>query len=78
MTVFQCHASSCINVLHPQIKVNAIDPDLIKFNVGDDESYRVKALNKAAIPIGPGEQVVWQTLQFIFDNPYLTGEVIPL
>ena len=62
----------------PRIKVNAIAPGLIRFNPDDDEHYKAKTLSKAALPIEPGEQVVWQTLQFIFNNPYMTGEIIPL
>ena len=62
----------------PHIKVNAIAPGLIKFNEEDDEQYRTDTLKKAVLPIEPGEQTVWQTLQFILDNPYMTGEVIPL
>ncbi len=62
----------------PRIKVNAIAPALIKFNEGDDENYRAKALKKSALQIEPGEHVVWQALQFILENRYLTGAVIPM
>ncbi|MFO1350890.1 MAG: dihydromonapterin reductase [Gammaproteobacteria bacterium] len=62
----------------PRIKVNAIAPALIKFNAGDSQAYRQKTLKKSVLQIEPGEPVIWQTLEFILANPYLTGAIIPM
>lgn len=60
------------------IQVNAIAPGLIMFNEGDDPAYREAAKAKSILHIEPGPQVVYQTLQYILDNPYITGNILPL
>lgn len=62
----------------PQIRVNAIAPALIMFNEDDDEAYKSKALKKSALQTEPGADVITQTLDYILNNPYLTGVVIPV
>lgn len=62
----------------PHVKVNAIAPALIKFNEEDDPEYRQAALRKSALRVEPGEEVVWQALEFILENRFLTGSVIPM
>lgn len=59
--------------LAPQIKVNGIAPALIQFNPDDDEDYRRKALAKSALGIEPGAEVIYQSLRYLLDNPYVTG-----
>lgn len=59
--------------LAPAIKVNGIAPALIQFNEGDDETYRRKALAKSALGIEPGAEVIYQSLRYLLDNPYVTG-----
>ncbi|HZX17032.1 MAG TPA: dihydromonapterin reductase [Pseudomonas sp.] len=60
----------------PQIKVNGIAPALIMFNPDDDANYRNKTLNKSALGIEPGPQVIYQSLRYLLDNPYVTGTTL--
>ena len=62
--------------LAPQIKVNGIAPALIQFNTGDDEAYRRAALAKSALGIEPGAEVIYQSLRYLMDNPYVTGTTL--
>lgn len=57
----------------PRIKVNAIAPALVMFHEHDDEHYREKTLAKSALGIEPGPEVVYQSLRYLLDNPYVTG-----
>jgi dihydromonapterin reductase/dihydrofolate reductase len=60
----------------PQIKVNGIAPALILFNPDDDADYRRSTLNKSALGIEPGPQVIYQSLRYLLDNPYVTGTTL--
>lgn len=60
----------------PQIKVNGIAPALILFNPDDDAEYRHKTLNKSALGIEPGPSVIYQSLRYLLDNPYVTGTTL--
>lgn len=60
----------------PQIKVNGIAPALILFNPEDDADYRAKTLEKSALGIEPGPQVIYQSLRYLLDNPYVTGTTL--
>jgi len=62
--------------LAPAIKVNGIAPALIQFNPDDDAEYRRKALAKSALGIEPGAEVIYQSLRYLFDNPYVTGTTL--
>lgn len=62
----------------PAIKVNGIAPALIQFQAGDDEAYRRKALAKSALGIEPGAEVVYRSLRYLLDNPYVTGTTLTL
>ncbi len=62
--------------LAPQIKVNGIAPALIQFNEDDDDEYRSKTLAKSALGIEPGAEVVYQSLRYLLDNPYVTGTTL--
>lgn len=62
----------------PDIKVNAIAPALIMFQANDDAAYREKALKKSALQIEPGAEVITQTIQYIMNNRYLTGVILPV
>jgi len=57
----------------PRIKVNAIAPALVMFNDHDDAAYRTKTLAKSALGIEPGPEVIYQSLRYLLDNPYVTG-----
>jgi dihydromonapterin reductase / dihydrofolate reductase len=58
--------------------VNSLAPSLIMFNPSDDDAYREKTLKKSLLGIEPGVAVAVDTLQFLPDNPYITGRSIPL
>ncbi|MGE8066536.1 dihydromonapterin reductase [Pseudomonas sp. NPDC089569] len=60
----------------PAIKVNAIAPALLLFNADDDAAYRAKALAKSALGIEPGSEVIYQSLRYLLDNPYVTGTTL--
>ena len=60
----------------PQIKVNGIAPALIMFNTDDDAEYRNKSLKKSALGIEPGPLVIYQSLRYLLDNPYVTGTTL--
>lgn len=60
----------------PQIKVNGIAPALVLFNPADQADYRAKALSKSALGMEPGAEVVYQSLRYLLDNPYLTGTTL--
>lgn len=60
----------------PQIKVNGIAPALLLFNSGDQADYRAKALSKSALGIEPGAEVLYQSLRYLLDNPYVTGTTL--
>lgn len=62
----------------PQIKVNGIAPALLMFNPDDGADYRNKALNKSALGIEPGPEVLYQSLRYLLDNPYVTGTTLTL
>ncbi len=62
----------------PEIKVNDIAPALIMFNDEDDEAYRQARLKKSLLQMEPGAEVVWQTVRYIMENPYLTATSLPL
>ena len=62
----------------PRVKVNSVAPSLIMFNEGDDAAYREKTLKKSLLGIEPGVGAAVQTLQFLLDNPYITGRRIGL
>lgn len=64
--------------LAPAIKVNAIAPALIMFNEHDSAEYRERTLAKSALGIEPGPEVVYQSIRFLMDNPYVTGTCLDL
>jgi dihydromonapterin reductase/dihydrofolate reductase len=60
----------------PQIKVNGIAPALVLFNPDDQADYRRKALSKSALGIEPGAEVIYQSLRYLLDSPYVTGTTL--
>ncbi|MGG7651190.1 dihydromonapterin reductase [Pseudomonas sp. ES4] len=60
----------------PTIKVNGIAPALLMFNPDDDAAYRAKVLAKSALGIEPGGEVIYQSLRYLLDNPYVTGTTL--
>lgn len=57
----------------PAIKVNGISPALVMFNAADDDAYRKDRLARSALGIEPGPEVIYQSLRYLLDNPYVTG-----
>ncbi|MBA4287979.1 MAG: dihydromonapterin reductase [Pseudomonas sp.] len=62
----------------PRIKVNGIAPALIMFNPDDDAAYREKTLKKSALGIEPGPEVIYQSVRYLLDNPYVTGTTLTI
>jgi dihydromonapterin reductase / dihydrofolate reductase len=60
----------------PAIKVNGIAPALLLFNPDDNAAYRAMALAKSALGIEPGSEVIYQSLRYLLDNPYVTGTTL--
>ncbi|HDZ55978.1 MAG TPA: dihydromonapterin reductase [Pseudomonas xinjiangensis] len=64
--------------LAPGVKVNTIAPALVMFNTDDSPEYRAKALSKSALGIEPGPEVVYQSIRYLMDTPYVTGTCLEL
>lgn len=62
----------------PDIKVNAIAPALLKFNEGDDEAYKNKALSKAALPWEGSFEEAIAAVEYLMASRYITGRTIHL
>jgi len=62
--------------LAPRIKVNGIAPALLMFQPNDDAAYRARTLAKSAMGIEPGAEVIYQSLRYLLDNPYVTGTTL--
>lgn len=62
----------------PHIKVNTIAPALLAFNEGDDAAYREKTLAKSPLRMEPGFEVVWQSVDYLMQQPYMTGSLLRL
>lgn len=62
--------------LAPHIKVNGIAPALIMFNPDDDAQYRARTLAKSALGIEPGPEVIYQSVRYLLDSPYVTGTTL--
>lgn len=65
-------------LLAPNIKVNSISPALLKFNEGDDDAYKQKALAKALLPKEGGFNEIIQAVNFIFKSQFMTGRNLQL
>lgn len=48
------------------------------FNDGDSPAYRERALAKSALGLEPGPEVVYQSIRYLMDNPYVTGTCLEL
>ena len=62
----------------PHIKVNGIAPALVLFNQHDDPAYRTKTLEKSALGFEPGAEVIYQSLRYLLDTPYVTGTTLTI
>lgn len=62
--------------LAPHIKVNSIAPALIMLQPDDDETYQRQATAKSVIGTVPGPEVIYQSLRYLLDTPYITGTTL--
>jgi len=62
----------------PDIKVNTIAPALLAFNEGDTPEYQQKVLAKSPLYMEPGFAVLWQTVDYLLKQPYMTGNLMRL
>ena len=46
------------------------------FNPDDDAAYRASTLAKSALGFEPGAEVIYQSLRYLLDNPYVTGTTL--
>jgi dihydromonapterin reductase/dihydrofolate reductase len=60
----------------PGIKVNGIAPAMLMFQPDDDAAYRARTLAKSALGIEPGPEVIYQSLRYLLDTPYVTGTTL--
>jgi dihydromonapterin reductase/dihydrofolate reductase len=60
----------------PRIKVNGIAPAMLMFQPDDDAAYRARTLEKSALGIEPGAEVIYQSLRYLLENPYVTGTTL--
>lgn len=74
----QSMTKSFAKQLAPKVKVNDIAPGLLMFHANDSNEYREMRLNRQLLPIEPGAQVIWQAVQFLMNNPYVTGTSLPV
>ena len=62
--------------LAPHIKVNSIAPALIMLHPDDDEDYQRRATAKSVIGTVPGPDVIYQSMRYLLDTPYVTGTTL--
>ena len=62
----------------PEVKVNEILPGLVLFNDTDSEVYKAERLEKMSVPMEPGADIVWQTVQYLMALPNTTGTQLSL
>ena len=62
--------------LAPHIKVNSLAPALIMLHPDDDENYQRRAMAKSVMGSVPGPEVIYQSLRYLLDTPYVTGTTL--
>tara|TARA_B100000700_G_scaffold214717_1_gene236025 strand:- start:395 stop:1102 length:708 start_codon:yes stop_codon:yes gene_type:complete len=62
--------------LAPKIRVNAIQPGPILFLPDHDDEHRKKVMSETPLNVEGGLQPMIETVKFLRDNPFLTGESI--
>ncbi len=62
----------------PEVKVNEILPRLVIFNKEDSEIYKQKRLADMDIPLEPGAEIIWQSVQYLMSLPNTTGTSLRL
>lgn len=64
--------------LAPATKVNDIAPGLLMFHPHDTDEVREQRLARQLLPFEPGPEVIWQSVQYLMNNPYVTGVSLPV
>ncbi|MFD1259414.1 dihydromonapterin reductase [Entomomonas asaccharolytica] len=64
--------------LAPHVKVNCIAPSLVMFNEHDTDSYKQQAINKSLLNIVPGEQEIFNAINYLLDSSNITGEILSI
>ncbi|TDQ38893.1 dihydromonapterin reductase/dihydrofolate reductase [Thiopseudomonas denitrificans] len=62
----------------PHIKVNGISPALIMLHPDDGVEYARQAMDKSVLKTVPGPEVVMQAVEYLLNNPYVTGTTLCL
>lgn len=62
--------------LAPHIKVNSLAPALIMLQPDDDDDYQRRATAKSVMGSVPGPEVIYQSLRYLLDTPYVTGTTL--
>lgn len=62
--------------LAPHIKVNSLAPALIMLQPDDDEDYQRRATAKSVMGNVPGPEVIYQSIRYLLDTPYVTGTTL--
>jgi dihydromonapterin reductase/dihydrofolate reductase len=62
--------------LAPHIKVNSLAPALIMLHPDDNEDYQRRATAKSVMGTVPGPEVIYQSLRYLLDTPYVTGTTL--
>jgi len=60
----------------PHIKVNSLAPALIMLHPDDDDEYQRRATAKSVMGTVPGPEVIYQSLRYLLDTPYVTGTTL--
>ncbi|WP_408003489.1 SDR family oxidoreductase [Pseudomonas arsenicoxydans] len=58
------------------IKVNGIAPALLMFNPDDDAAVPRQGAGQIRAGHQPGGDVIYQSLRYLLDNPYVTGTTL--
>ena len=64
--------------LAPDVRVNAVQPGPIKFLPEHDKDHQTAVLDQTLLSFEGGFWPIYQALQFILQNNYLTGVSIPV
>ncbi|MFC0268774.1 dihydromonapterin reductase [Kushneria aurantia] len=67
---------SLAGLLAPAIKVNGVAPAGIMLNDSDDDAYLEHLNRRAVLPAVPGPGVIWQSVRYLLDNPFVTGTTL--
>jgi len=67
---------SFAKMLAPSVRVNAIQPGPILFLPEHDKEHRLQVLDETPLRVEGGLEPMIETVRFLRDNPFITGESI--